>query len=155
NEVDAQGRNRRCEFFAVDRLGDAVARLYERYDELLPDGPARTRAAATARSVAALPGPIDLDRTIRAFSPAIDLVDRRTLGTWSARGVEELWRHWGALLELAAGVAVRFDDILGLRPHALLCRTTVFGTDRGGGAVEAQSLALYAFGADGLVTRIE
>src|SRR5262249_18720845 len=62
-EVDAQGRRRRVEVFATDRLGDAVVRLYERYAELLPDGPERARAAATARSVAALPlvGPHDVD----------------------------------------------------------------------------------------------
>src|SRR5512134_3594882 len=40
-EVDAQGRRRRLELFAADRLGDAVARLYERYAELLPEGPER------------------------------------------------------------------------------------------------------------------
>src|SRR5215510_13194257 len=50
-EVDAQGRHRWVEHFASDRLGDAVARLYERYAELLPAGPARERAAGTARSV--------------------------------------------------------------------------------------------------------
>src|SRR5262249_59464649 len=51
-EVDAQGRWR-TEVFATDHLGDAVIRLYERYAELLTDGPARAIAAATARSVAA------------------------------------------------------------------------------------------------------
>src|SRR5262249_9141020 len=40
-EVDARGRRARSEFFAIDRLGDAIARLYERYAELLPDGPER------------------------------------------------------------------------------------------------------------------
>src|SRR5262249_61346190 len=30
-EVDAEGRRRRTEIFAVDRLGNAVARLYECY----------------------------------------------------------------------------------------------------------------------------
>src|SRR5262249_5191781 len=44
-EGDAQGRCRRREVFATDRLGDAIARLYQRYADLLPDGPARTRAA--------------------------------------------------------------------------------------------------------------
>ena len=43
-EVDARGQRRHGEFFADDRLGDAVARLYELYAELLPDGPARERA---------------------------------------------------------------------------------------------------------------
>src|SRR2546425_12499947 len=56
-EVDPDGRRRRSEDFAADRLGDAVARLYERYADLLPDGPARVRAAATARAVVAGPGP--------------------------------------------------------------------------------------------------
>src|SRR5262249_20126193 len=60
-EADARERRRRLEVFAVDRLGDAVVRLYERYAELLPDGPERARAAATARSVATLPGPLSLD----------------------------------------------------------------------------------------------
>src|SRR5262249_50822751 len=51
-EVDAHGRERRVEVFADDRLGDAVTRLYERYAELLPEGPERTRAGATAHAVA-------------------------------------------------------------------------------------------------------
>src|SRR5262249_35711516 len=55
DEVDAQGRRRQAEHFAPHHLGDAVVRLYERYAELLPEGPARVSAAATARSVAALP----------------------------------------------------------------------------------------------------
>ena len=40
---------------AVEHLGDAIVRLYERYAELLPDGPEQARAAATAHSVAANP----------------------------------------------------------------------------------------------------
>ena len=79
-DVDAEGRRRRVEIFAADRLGDAVARLYERYAELLPDGPERERAAATARSVAAMIGPPDLDRWATAIAPDVEFVDRRTLG---------------------------------------------------------------------------
>src|SRR5262249_53203172 len=67
-EVDAQGRWRRTEVFAVDHLGDAVVRLYERYAELLPEGPQRARAATTARSVAAGFGPPDLDRYAASWS---------------------------------------------------------------------------------------
>jgi tetratricopeptide (TPR) repeat protein len=48
-EVDARGQNRRAEIFAADRLADAVVSLYERYAELLPDGPERTRALAEGR----------------------------------------------------------------------------------------------------------
>src|SRR5262249_55480396 len=53
-EVDGEGRRRLTEVFAIERLGEAVARLYERYAEILPDGPGRAHTAATARSVAAV-----------------------------------------------------------------------------------------------------
>jgi hypothetical protein len=50
-EVDARGQRRWVELFAADRLGDAVARLYERQAELLPDGPERiARRRRRARS---------------------------------------------------------------------------------------------------------
>src|SRR5262249_56425192 len=45
-EVDGEGRRARSEIFAPDRLGDAVARLYERYAALLPEGAARGRPPA-------------------------------------------------------------------------------------------------------------
>src|SRR5262249_62032903 len=67
-EVDAHGRSRRVEVFAGDRLRAAVVRLYERYAELLPAGPARERAAATARSAAPLVGPFDPDRHATAYA---------------------------------------------------------------------------------------
>src|SRR5262249_20933285 len=88
------------------------------------------------------------------FAPAIESVDHRTLGTWSARGAEEFLRHWLSLLELADDVSMREDDILGLRSDALLLRRTHLGTDRaGGGAYERQFLVLLAFGTEGLVRR--
>src|SRR5206468_2972399 len=62
DEVDATGRQRHGESFTADHLGDAVVRLYQRYAELLPEGPGRQRAAATARTVAKLLGPFDFDR---------------------------------------------------------------------------------------------
>src|SRR5262245_51723416 len=154
-EVDAEGRYRSSEVFATSHLGDAVVRLYERYAQLLPEGPARARAAATVRSVAAMPGPVELDRLAGAYAPAVEVVDHRILGTWSAHGAEELLRHWRSWFDLA-DVTIRFDDILGARPDALLWRATSFGTDRaGGGAWEAQILRLLVFGADGHVTRSE
>jgi hypothetical protein len=86
-EVDAQGRGRRWVRFAADRLGDAVVRLYERHAELLPAGPARTRAAATARSVAQwLLGPYNADSYARVLAPDVESVDHRIMGTWSAQG---------------------------------------------------------------------
>src|SRR5262249_29555871 len=45
-EVDAQGRRTRTEYFAADRLLDAVVRLYERHAELVSDGAERTAATA-------------------------------------------------------------------------------------------------------------
>jgi hypothetical protein len=47
-EVDAESRCLGGEVFPVGRLADAIARLYERAAEILPDGPARTRAAVRA-----------------------------------------------------------------------------------------------------------
>src|SRR5262249_3711366 len=56
----------------------------------------------------------------------------------------------------SAESAIRVEDVLGLRSDALLVRLTNFGTERtGGGAYERPLLALYVFGPDGLVTRVE
>src|SRR5262249_18655338 len=156
SEVDAQGRRSRAELFAIERLGDAVARLYERYAELLPDGPERARAAATAHSVAAMVGPVDPDRLASACAPAVEVVDHRMLGTWSARGAEAVRQHNRCLLEVADQVALREDDILALRPDAFLVRRSHLGSDRAsGGPYERLFLQLWVFGADGLATHIE
>src|SRR5262249_31473984 len=155
-EADVQGRRRWAEIFAVDHLGDAIVRLYERYAELLPEGPARARAAATARSVAMRVGPVDLDRFAEAFAPDIEVVDHRVLGTWSAHGAEAVLQTLRSLVDLSHGVVVHYDDILALRSDALLVRVTVVGTAcAGGGAYERLYLGLLAWGADGLVTRWE
>jgi class 3 adenylate cyclase/ketosteroid isomerase-like protein len=154
-EVDAQGRRRRLEVFAVGCVSDAVVRLYERYAEILPDGAARVRAAATARSVAALAGPFDPDRWVTAFSPAIEVADRRSLGTWSAHGTEAFLEHFRGLGEVASDIVMR-ADLVDLRPDALLVLRTHVGTDRiGGGAYERVHLSLAVFGPDGLVARNE
>src|SRR5207249_3026973 len=86
-EADAQGRLERQEIFAADRLGDAVARLYERYADRLPDGPARTRAAATARSVATILKPLQIDSVSAILAPDVEFADHQTLGLGSSRGV--------------------------------------------------------------------
>src|SRR5207249_4161415 len=152
-EVDAQGRRARTEVFAVDRLNDAVARLYERYAELLPDGPARARAVAGAR---AMWGPgFDLDRIAAAIAPAIEVVDHRSLGTWSARGAEAFLEHFRALLEVTDDAATRSEEVLGLHSDAFVVRATHTGTAHaGGGAYERPFVVLNAFGPDGL-TRVE
>src|SRR5262249_57884306 len=61
-ETDSTGRRSRAEVFHAHRLGDAIARLYGWHADLLPDGPARALAAATARSVEALLDPFNIDR---------------------------------------------------------------------------------------------
>src|SRR5262249_34962195 len=128
-EVDTQGR-RRTEVFAAARLSDAVARLYERYADLLPDGPARARAAATARSVAGLLGSIAADRSATALAPAVKYTDHRPIGFGSLHGAENLVRGLDALLEIADDVSLRVDDVLDLRPDALIVRDTQAGTVR-------------------------
>ncbi|HSJ98030.1 MAG TPA: nuclear transport factor 2 family protein, partial [Myxococcota bacterium] len=150
-EVDARGQRVRTEFFAPERLADALARLYERYAELLPDGPERTRAAATARSVAALLGPPDPDRYAGALAPDVEyLDDRRVVGMGSAHGAPTFLRGYRTLLETARGFATRTDDVLAARPDALLVHGVNFGADRvGGGAYETHLLQLWRFGADG------
>jgi class 3 adenylate cyclase/ketosteroid isomerase-like protein len=153
-EVDAAGCRVRSEHFAEDRLGDAVARLYERYAELLPECPERTRAVATARSVAGLLGD---DASLEAVIAAdIAYVDRRMLGVGPARGAESFLRGLHIFGDLASARAVRIDDVISLRSNALLVRTTDSGTDRAsGGAYEREFLRLWSLGPDGLVTHIE
>src|SRR5262249_14197748 len=152
-EVDAQGRRRRIESFPPARLGAAAARLSERYAPPPPAGAARTRAAATARSITAI---ITLDANRPPFAHDMECVDHRALGLWSARGAAAALRRMGALFELADDVTVRIHDVLGARSDAILWRSTFAGTDRAsGGAFEHHALQLRIFGADGLQTRLE
>src|SRR5262249_44618249 len=134
-------------------LGDAVARLYERYAELLPEGPERSRVAATARTITTI---LTLDPNRRVFARDMECVDHRGLGLWSARGAEAALRRVRALFELAHDVPVRIHDVLSVRSDAILWRATFSGTDRAsGGAFEHHHLQLRVFGADGLQTRLE
>src|SRR5262249_9871073 len=130
----------------------------ERYAELLPEGPGRTRAAATARSVATLVQyDVDhLDGYARAFAAGVESVDYRILGTWSAQGAEAVLRNLRSWFDLSDDVTGRYDACLAPRADAFLARTMVFGTDRAsGGAFERPNLGLWAFGTDGLITRWE
>ncbi len=162
-EVDAQGRASRSEVFDTTRVGDAIARLYERYAELLPAGsstggfgpPAgaeRERAAAIARSIAALAAPPNMERYASALAAGFAFADHRTVGFASGRGAETLLRGFGSLLELADNVTTRVDDVLAIEPGAILLRWTTSGIDRAsGGAFESSFLLLWKFGVDGLV----
>lgn len=154
-EVDERGRARRVDMFPVEKLGDALVRLYERHAELLPEGPERERAAATARTVAVWNGSIDVDRVAATTAPSMECVDHRSLNLWTARGAEEFFAQWRGQLDLATG-SVRYDDVLAAAPHALLVHQTFFGTDRATeGFFDHPLIALIAFGADGLLTRVE
>src|SRR5262249_9657493 len=138
----------------------AVARLYERYAELLPDGPARARAAATARVVmgrisvtGTMPSPFDLDRYAATCAPAVEAVDHRVLGTWTASGVQAVREHVRSLLDVADRITRRVHAILDLRPDAFLLHQTNVGIARAGGGVwERSFLWLLTFGPDGRVT---
>ncbi|HXK25279.1 MAG TPA: nuclear transport factor 2 family protein [Myxococcota bacterium] len=154
-EVDAHGEQRRIELFALDRLADAVVRLYARYAELQPEGPGRDRALATARVVAAM-RTVERGSIDASFDPDAEYVDHRRLGFPSLRGARAI-REWvGTLFDSADDVVFRLDEILDLRPDALLVRYTNSGTERaGGGRFERCFLSLEAFGADGLLRHWE
>ena len=155
-EVDGTGRTNRSELFAVDHLGDAVARLYARYAELLPDGPARHRAATAARSLAAFAQQADPDRIATALAPSFDCIDHRSLHPWDARNAEEFVTHFRLHNDLAASFVGRFHDVLALTADAVLLRTSYVGTARdGGGAFENAFLVVTIFGADGRGTHVE
>jgi class 3 adenylate cyclase/tetratricopeptide (TPR) repeat protein/ketosteroid isomerase-like protein len=155
-EVDEHGRFRRHEVFADDRLGDAAVRLYERYAELLPAGHERDRAAAIARYVATYTGPVDLERMAPGFADDFEFVDRRPIGFGSMRGKPAFLQLVESLTQAAPDSAHRIDDVLVLRPDAMLLRLTNTGTDRStGGPFERCLLRLAVFGADGRATRIE
>src|SRR5262249_14107265 len=111
-EVDARGRRRATDVFAADQLGDAVVRLYERHAELLPDGPERARAAATARSVAVVLNTRDTDAVGAILDPGVEFFDHRTLGLLgSSRGAKAFLRGLDTLLELTADRTFRTDDV--------------------------------------------
>ena len=103
-EVDAQGRRRRAEFFSSDKLGDAIVRLYERYAEMLPDGPKHDRGAMTGRVVAAMMirgAPFESDM----LAPDFSAVDHRRVGYGALQGAREASRAVEAWRDLGADAA--------------------------------------------------
>ncbi len=155
-EVDAEGRAERIEGFALDRLGEALARLYERYAARLPEGPARERAAATVRTAAAMFAPFDPDRRAPAMAPDIDYVDDRAHGAGRLRGREAVVEWLRTSFDVGENVVTRFDDVLAFRPDAMLLRRTNVGTVRAsGGSYEQHFVLLGVFSPEGLISRIE
>src|SRR5262249_44041765 len=122
----------------------------------LPAGPERDRAATTARSVAALLGPFDLDRFATGIAPTLDAVDYRHVALEPSHTAEAWLRGLRSLLEVADGVTNQIEDVLAAQPATFLVRLRNFGTDRaGGGAYERHFLWLGRFGPDGLLARLE
>jgi hypothetical protein len=155
-EVDEYGLSFRQEVLAADRLGAALVRLYERYAELLPESPERTRAAGIARSLAAYDGRIDLERLKAAYVPTAQCVDHRVFGTWSAGDAEEILRHFHLQLDLAPDFAGRYDDVFAATVDTVVARMTFFGTGRDSGGPFANELCfLFRFGVDGRWTHTE
>jgi len=156
-EVDEQARLRSAEVFAADRLGDAIARLYERYADLLPEGAARARAAARARTAALLGEPTpDPDRMAPILAPDAEYIDHNQLGYPAIRGADAMLRNYRVLLELTSDVRRRVIDIVALTPEAILLHRLTSGTLRAsGGAFENRFLSLEVVTPDGLITHVE
>ncbi len=156
-EADEQGSLRRLDIFGEDALRDAVARLYGRHAELLPEGAERSHAAATARSMARLQSAnADPELLAPALAPDIEGIDHRHLRNWSLSGASAYLEHLRALHQVADEVRFRWQDVLALAPSALLVRILHHGSERlGGGAYERGFLSLWVVGADGRFTRAE
>jgi hypothetical protein len=154
-EVDAQGHVEAIEIFAPDRLRSALARLYERWGESLPEGAARTRAVTIARTVASWSLPFDSEAFLGSpIAATFRSVDHRILGTWTAPGPEQWKAHLRTQASLTDGFAMRDDDVLALEPDGLVARQTFFGIDRGSGETfENVVITSCVFGDDGLFVR--
>jgi len=154
---DHEPTTRRWEVFAEDRLGDAIARLYERHAELLAEGAERDRAAATARALGTmLSAPNDIEHVATVIAPDFESIDHRHLSTWSLRGGDAFLEHMRALQAVADDIVIGVDDVLALEPRAHLVRRMHSGTERvGGGAYERPFLVLFATDGDGRLARAE
>jgi ketosteroid isomerase-like protein len=156
-EGNADGLWLGSEVFALDRINEGIARLYERYAESLPEGPDRDRAAAILRGVRAWTGSIDLIEHAATIEPAAQLIDHRVLSTWASRDAAELLEHMRLQVEeLAPDFRPRVEDVIAIEPDAHLLRTTYEGNAIGsGGYFENRICLLYTFGVDGRIAHIE
>jgi len=149
-KVDEHGRLSRSEVFVVERLGDAIARLYECYAEELPEGWRRVRAVTMASALRFLQRPLSPDRPDTVMAPGVEMLDNRTLGTWKARGLDAVLEQLVGLEDVAYGVEIRDQEILALAPDGYLARKVHLGLERvGGGSYERPYLAIQCFGSDG------
>ncbi|TFH25446.1 MAG: DUF4440 domain-containing protein [Myxococcales bacterium] len=155
-ETDGSDGISRVEVFAADRLGEAVARFYQRYAERLPEGQARDHAVTTAHAVLGMFTVSPEYQVDDVMMPDVEIVDHRLVGygTLLTRQKASAWS--AATEELAQDRTIRIDEVLGLSADALLRRTTVSGKLRAsGGAFESSFYSLSAFGQDGRITRQE
>jgi SnoaL-like domain len=155
-EADPHERCVRAELFGADRLDDAVVRLYERYAEQLPEGRARTRASAIARSVAVVLGSTDPDRLRPVLALDVTYADHRALGWGPAHGVVAFVRALRTLRTALPDPQTQTIDVIAARADALLVRRTVTGEISGNGdRYRRRPIVLWRFGADGRVTQWE
>jgi hypothetical protein len=154
-EVDAQQRCAWSELFAVDRLGDAIVRLYERHAEQLPDGRERQRAAAIARSVAAVLGPPDPEPIAPVLAVDVQYADHRALGWGPSRGVVAFVRALRTLRSALAEVDAGAIEVVALRADALAVRRSITGELRDGRRYRRRPVVLWAFDAGGRVAHWE
>ena len=115
----------------VNRLADAIVRLYERHAELLPDGGERERAALMARSGRGTPTRRRGSRSLRRGARPRDRVSRPS----AARVRVDAWRRAvphrvRSIPEVATDFATHVDDLVSLRSHGLVVRWTQRGTAR-------------------------
>src|SRR5262249_52366343 len=149
HEVGVDGRHVRMELFSPDHLGDACARLYQRFAERQPEGFERSRAMTVAQ-IFTWDGPVELNRIERAiqsaYTPSSRIIDHRVLGLWSTRNLEEQRQHLRLQLEQAPDLTARLEDILALDIRATVVLSNHFGTSReSGGAFENRICTLFVF----------
>jgi hypothetical protein len=82
--------------------------------------PEHDRAAVTARSVAVILQPLQIDSAGTILAPDVEFVDHQTLGLGSARGTEAFLRGVAPSHDVADDRAMRNDDVVGLRSDALI-----------------------------------
>ncbi len=154
SEVDEQGRLRLSEVFAPDHLGDAIARLYERYAELLPEGPPRQRAETTAHAVAFMLTQSREYPLQDVMAPDLKAIDHRIVGHELVGQFSSRWEEsWN---ELARDLAFCITDVLALSSESLLRQTTTTGVwNVGEGAFETRYYALSIFASDGRQAQVE
>src|SRR5262249_1030401 len=143
-EVDASGRRTHTEFFATDRLAEAIVRLYERHAEHLPEVSERAGAAATARTLATLlAARLDVAALTPQLEPDLVYVDHRQLGFGTLTGAAAVIEMLLSLFEAVDDSVLLVEEVLAAVPNGVLLHWIPTGTDRSsGGRFERARLSL-------------